>query len=83
MMYLLILMLYLKATATNTRLRAQISATAGVCGSKAKIHFRELQKHIVPGLCTEELFVSLDTIYILDAFFILKGYNGFRGKVSV
>lgn len=77
-------MLYYRAAATNTRIPGADNCLRGEYAVATEMYFRELQKHIVPGLCTDELDVSVYGIpFVLDAILVLKGYNGFRGSIYV
>ena len=72
--YLLILMLYYRAAAADTRLRAQITASAG--------GMREQQRNIIflrvaKAYCAWYIFLSNCTTLLL------REYNGFRGSICV
>lgn len=71
---LLILMLYYRATAADTRLRAQSTASAG--------GMREQQRNIIflrvaKAYCARYIFLQKSATYLLEE------YNGFRGSICV
>lgn len=71
---LLILMLYYRAAAADTRLRAQNTASAG--------GMREQQRNII-FLRVAKAYCARYIFLLKSATLFLKEYNGFRGSICV